>query len=49
MQNIISSAAAAVRPQQTLDFGDAPFGNEVTLTPDVDSLLQRNCVVAIGV
>ena len=38
------------QPQQVLDFG-VTGGNErsVALTPEVEDLLQSNCVVAIGV
>lgn len=49
MQNLISITAAAAQPQHVLDFGNVPFDNAVTLAPEVDSLLQRNCVVAVGV
>ena len=49
MQNLISITPAAAHPQRAFDFDDVPFDYEVSLTPEVESLLQHNCVVAIGV
>jgi tRNA(Ile)-lysidine synthase TilS/MesJ len=48
--NALVSITSVEQPQQTLDFGYV-VGNDrtVALTVEVDSLLQSNCVVAIGV
>ncbi len=49
MQPLLSIAAAGSTPQPVLDFGPQSFNWQVALTPDVESMLQRNCVVAVGV
>ena len=49
MQPLLSIAAAGSSPQPLLDFGPQSFNRQVALTPDVESMLQHNCVVAVGV
>ena len=49
MQPLLSIAGAVTPPQPLLDFAPQSFTRQVALTPDVESMLQRNCVVAVGV
>jgi len=49
MQPLLSIAGTVTPPQPLLDFGPVSSRRQVALTPDVESMLQRNCVVAVGV
>ncbi len=49
MQPLLSIAGTVNPPQPLLDFDPVSSHRQVALTPDVEFMLGRNCVVAVGV